>query len=661
MRVPTLEEVLRQVEETKVFVFDVEHDPEKEFSKPDFELWGVGIGTGLDFWYVTDLELAKKILQTVFVRTRNPDLPAIEVVAYNGKYDLKCVVAMKWITPEEYPEHICDPMVGMNLLDDNRRPNQLGLKIVVLELYKHQMMEFKEASADGKNTLKFRKYALDDVYWEWKLWMDMKPKLERQGLLNLFKKILMPVVKVFADMELAGIKWDVSTARELLVGFMTARDKLQYEIFADIGPINLNSGDQLAKRLFDELGYSTRGIEMTGSGKRFAVDAEAMETLAKAYPVCDKIVKYRNCSKMIGTYIEPLTRLALDDPNGRIHPTVWIVSTTGRTRMEKPNFQNIPSFLSDDFKHLSIRRCVVARPGYKLLVADLSQIELRICAHVAQDPLFLAAYRDWTCTNCDSKGTDESQILHACPKCGCKENEDILKYCPKCKRLHIKADKKTGDCAVCRGEKTEEEAKIKGFWHGLDLHRMTADGISALAGDRQLGKQCNFALIYCATGKRMHYEHPSLSIDEWDTIIEGFMRKYIGIRKWHIQMESGMKSMGVCTDVFGRKRRISKKDIHMNYKHALNMFVNFPIQSSACAYIELCQVKMREHFLKDGSWMSTIFPINFVHDEVCFEVESNKAEELKTTVQYYLENSVQFKVPIRADVKLVDSWDKAKG
>jgi DNA polymerase-1 len=300
--------------------------------------------------------------------------------------------------------------------------------------------------------------------------------------------------------------------------------------------------------------------------------------------------------------------------------------------MEKPNFQNIPSMLSEDFKHLSIRRCVVARPGYKLLVADLSQIELRVCGHVTLDPLFLKAYRDWQCTNCGTTGTSISDILHVCPNCACPEEEKILK-----------------------------KPEIKVFWHGLDLHRMTADGISALGGDRQLGKQCNFALIYLASGRRMHYEHPSLSIEEWDTIIEGFMRKYSGVRKWHIQMEEWLKSVGICTDVFGRKRRISKKDIHMNFKHALNMFVNFPIQSSACAYIELAQANIRQETIKTSDWMNTIYPINFVHDEVCYEVKDEDAHRHKATVQRYLETSVKFKVPIRADVKLVDSWDKAKG
>ena len=647
---------IKKAIEVGSYAFDVEHPPELSHHNPDtFRLAGCSFATAGVVHYLTNVTHIKYMCSKLF---RRKD---VEAIAYNAKFDIQVLRVAG--CADQYPELLIDPMIAVNLLNDNRRPNELGLKVVARDLLKHEMMPFMEAWAFGEDSKEFHAYACDDGETEWRIWQELRPLLFKQKLDNVFYKILMPATKVFADIELKGVKWDWKQARKLLVGFQRLRDQMEEDIYSEIGNLNLNSGDQLAKRLFDEMGYSTRNIKMTPSGKRCSTDAKAMETLATKYPVAKKIVTYRTATKMIGTYVSPLTRMAISDHNERIHPTAWLVSTTGRTRMEKPNFQNIPAWLAEEFAGLNIRDCVIADPGYKLIVADLSQIELRLCGHISNDKKFIDAYKKWRCTKCESTG-ESTTILHECPNCKCEETDDILVQCPKCKIKSVplvKArDKSVLGCRVCHSGDEYSDAKIVGFWHGEDLHTQTTNEVPALGGDRQNGKRANFALIYAATAAKMALEYPDLSKREWQEVIDGYFYLYRGVYSWHKRMDRQLHSTKTAIDIFGRKRRIPQKDIDRSPKHAFNQLVNFPVQSSACSYIQLCMVKMREHWMSTGQWEDTIYMSNFIHDEVVFECPEQMVDEFIPTIEYVMENSVQLKVPIRTSIQVVDKWSKAK-
>ena len=638
------------------YTFDVEHNPNLGPHLPDFKLTGCGFSSGSITFFCRDMDEIKHICTKLF-----PD-PELDAVAFNAKYDLKCLKAAGLMN--DYPESVVDPMIAGNLLNDNKRPNELSLKVMVWDQFGYEMMSFDEAWLAGPDSDTFKRYACDDAKWEWELWDALKPKLEKQGLMKLFRKVLMPACKVFADMELSGIKWNLEGVRRLLTGFQTLRDDMEGAIFGEIGSLNLNSGDQVARRLFGDLGYPTTGLPLTKSGKRVAVDSRAMDMLAKRHPVCRKIRTFRTACKMIGTYLEPLTHMAMGSVDGRIHPTFWLVSATGRTRSEKPNFQNIPAFLADDFKHLSIRNNIIAEKGRKLCVCDLSQIELRVIAHTTKDPTFLKAYLDWQCTACGEVGSSET-LLHECPKCGADEDEDVITVCPTCGAKHVrtvKAVKKGAPkvCSLCAKRVSYDDAKVRAFWHGLDLHQITTDSIAALGGNRQNGKTSNFALVYGASAPRMYYEYPSLSLRRWEQVIDEYMDTYKGVRNWHVRMRRQMHETGVVTDIFGRKRRIPKIIVRENEKHALNMIVNFGPQSSACAMIELAMVNMREHFIEQGTWMNRVWLTNMVHDEIILEVENEFIDEVIPVIQDKMEHAVQLRVPVRTSICVVDKWGQAK-
>ena len=597
-----------------MFAWDIEHPMDMSIHSDNFRLSGISFATeGIKF-YERDIDAALGVLETLFATDT-------EAIAWNGKYDINGIHAVGFT---KYPQNFVDPMVALNLLDDNRTPHELGLKPATYDLFGHRMAKYEESWEHGENSQEFADYATEDAYWTLRCWEYMRPQLEEQNLLKLFQKILMPAALVFSDMERAGIGWDLAGAKKLLRGFQILRKQKEEEIYSEIGELNIDSGDQLAKRLFNELGYSTRGIERTKSGRRHSVDAKAMDSLAKRFPVCEKIRTYRTATKMIGTYIEPLTRMHLEDPRGRVHPTYWLVSSTGRVRCEKPNFQNIPKWLTKkkEFSHLSIRGNVVPAAGRKLVIADFSQIELRLVAHIASDPKFLAAYRSWHCKHCGESG-EHHIILHACPKCGVGEDEK------------------------------------NGFWHGLDIHQQTTDLVPALGGDRQKGKTANFALVYCATAFRLAYEYPVFNKQQWQQVIDQYFDKYggyVGVHRWHKKIQNVLYSTAECVDIFGRRRRIPEHHIKNNQKHALNQLINFAPQASACGMMLLSMVKMREDFTSRGLWMNGVWPQNMVHDEVVLEVADDHVDTAVEITRQHMENCVELKVPIRADIDVSSRW-----
>ena len=606
------------------YAFDIEHEIGLEPYSEDFTLDGVGFGTEGLTKYVTDEVVYTELIRRLF----KADL---EAIAHNGKYDLKCLVGAGIITTNDYP-NLVDTMVGMNLLNDNLKPNQLGLKPLVKSIYDHQMRDFKGAWGSED----FYAYAEDDARYTFKLWQDIRPKLFEQGLDKVFYKILMPTEFAFADMEITGFKWDVDGARRLLRAFQKIRDESQEDVYKAIGELNLSSGPQLADRLFHELNYSTAGVEMTPSGDRFSVNNTTMKKLADKYPVCEKILANRVANKMISTYVEPLTNRALSDKENRIHPDFWLVSSTGRTRCSNPNLQNCVARFDKYFARIaeekgvgdiSLRKGFVAREGCKLITADYSQVELRMIAHIAQDKMFLEAFKGWVCGTCGAEGED-TVILHQCPDCGAAEDEAALKG-------------------------------GKGFWHGLDLHQTTYENIREV-GNRNNGKMCNFALVYGASAWRMHFEYPTISVDDWEVIIHKFMDTYRGVADWHSRLHKGLYEKGVVIDIFGRKRRILRDVIRDKPKNAFNMFINFAPQSSACALLELAMANMRKRFIEEGTWLNGVWPVNMVHDEVVFEVREDIIEDVKVKLEYDMEHAVQLAVPMRTEAVITDSWGDAK-
>ena len=210
--------------------------------------------------------------------------------------------------------------------------------------------------------------------------------LVKQGLRDLYDQIERPLVRVLARMETLGVAVDAAELSALNERLATEATMLEARIQEEAGvTFKVNSTPQLRAVLFDTLGLAPNKKTKTG----FSTDAASLEKLQGQHPIVDSLLRYRAVEKLRSTYGTGL--LAEVDPaDGRIHATFQqTVARTGRLSSDQPNLHNIPVRTEEGRQ---FRRAFVPAPGFELLVADYNQIELRVIAHLAEDPGLIAAF-----------------------------------------------------------------------------------------------------------------------------------------------------------------------------------------------------------------------------------------------------------------------------
>ena len=212
-----------------------------------------------------------------------------------------------------------------------------------------------------------------------------KAQLEEAGMTRLYQEIELPLTRTLYDMEREGFLVDREELKRLGASYAERIADLTEKIHAYAGyPVNINSTKQLGELLFEKLGLSAGRKTSRG----YSTDAETLENLYEAHPIVPLILEHRKYQKLNGTYIEGLMNKHAAD--GRIHTSFdQTTAATGRISSVDPNLQNIPvrSELGRE-----IRKAFVARPGWMLVDADYSQIELRVLAHMSDDPVMIDAF-----------------------------------------------------------------------------------------------------------------------------------------------------------------------------------------------------------------------------------------------------------------------------
>jgi DNA polymerase I len=211
-------------------------------------------------------------------------------------------------------------------------------------------------------------------------------ELTARGAWKLFSDLELPLARVLAGMELTGIKLDRDYLNDLSLNLSKQAEATQDLIFRHAGgPFNINSPPQLRQVLYDRLGLKPSKKTKTG----YSTDAGVLESLSEEHPIVAAILRYREITKLKSTYIDALPRL-VDPRTGRVHTRFnQTVATTGRLSSDSPNLQNIP-IRTEEGRH--IRRAFVPEEGHLLVVADYSQIELRLLAHLSGDEELRGAF-----------------------------------------------------------------------------------------------------------------------------------------------------------------------------------------------------------------------------------------------------------------------------
>jgi DNA polymerase I len=215
----------------------------------------------------------------------------------------------------------------------------------------------------------------------------LETELERLGMTELYRTVELPLVEVLTGMEMVGVAIDVGLLSEQANKLSTQRDALETSIHTHAGgPLNINSPPQLREVLYDKLGLTPTRRTKTGP----STDAATLETLRGLHPIVDDILKYRELTKLKSTYLDALPPL-VDPKTGRLHARFHQTgAATGRLSTSDPNLQNIPVRTP---LGREIRRAFIAGfPKHTLVVADYSQIELRVLAHITGDPGLTEAF-----------------------------------------------------------------------------------------------------------------------------------------------------------------------------------------------------------------------------------------------------------------------------
>ena len=317
--------------------------------------------------------------------------PAVPKAGHNLKYDVQ-VLRRAGI---EVAGLAYDSMLASFVLDPSRRSH--GIDALALECLGQRMRQYTDLAGKGKTEIPFAEVEVDkaalycgaDSATVLALRDYFAADLEQHKLLPLLQTIEMPLIPVLVDMEWAGIRIDTARFAELGASLGHDLDVLSQEIRRAAGgkELNLNSPKQLAVILFEQQGLPVLKKTKTGP----STDAEVLEQLADmGHELPKLILGYRELQKLKSTYVDVLP-LRVNRETGRIHTSFnQVGAQTGRLSSSDPNLQNIPVRSP---RGEGIRRGFIPATGCKFVVADYSQIELRLMAHLSGDPAFIEAFR----------------------------------------------------------------------------------------------------------------------------------------------------------------------------------------------------------------------------------------------------------------------------
>ncbi len=385
-----LEELASELEKAREFTIGVETTSEKTMNA---SLVGMALSSGLGeaFYVPLGHEGLNQPQQLSLDQVAGRLKPALEgasmgKIAHNGKHVMG-VLAGYGMKIENLS---FDPMLAAHLIGEKN----VGLKALAFSKLGVETASPAELTGAGKKQTslallevnRIADRACSGVNALWGLKESLEAELRLQGMWQLFTEVEMALIPVLVAMERDGILLDIALLREMSLEMGVELVRLEKGIYGSVGhQFNINSPQQLGKVLFEDLKLPQSRRTKTG----YSTEASVMEALRGVHPVIELILQYRQLSKLKSTYVDALPAL-VNRETGRVHTTFnQTGTTTGRLSSSDPNLQNIP--IRSELGN-RIRRAIMAPAGAYLLSADYSQIDLRVLAHLSQDPGLIAAF-----------------------------------------------------------------------------------------------------------------------------------------------------------------------------------------------------------------------------------------------------------------------------
>lgn len=387
---------LERLNTAERFCFDLETT---SLNYMDAEI--VGVGLALEAGETAYIPLAHDYLDAPAQLDRKAVLAALKPlledpsktkIGQNLKYDIS--VLANYAISVAGP--FADTMLASYVL--NSTATRHDMDSLALKYLGEKTISFEEIAGKGAKQLTFNQialeqaapYACEDVDITLRLQEALRPQVESEGrLADVLDHIELPLIKVLSRIERNGVAVDAERLHEQSQQLDQRIRELEREAFELAGrEFNLGSPKQLGQILFEEqkipvLKKTPKGAPSTAEG--------VLEELALDFPLPKVIMQHRGLAKLKSTYTDKLPRL-LNKATGRVHTSYHqAVTATGRLSSSDPNLQNIPIRTEEGRK---IRQAFIARPGYRIVAADYSQIELRIMAHLSEDKGLLEAFAE---------------------------------------------------------------------------------------------------------------------------------------------------------------------------------------------------------------------------------------------------------------------------
>ena len=505
---------------------------------------------------------------------------------------------------------VFDPMLASYLLNpegNNHNLSSLAQRYLGLIAKSYTDLVPKGKTIGDLDIPTVAEYCGMDVYTTFQLVPKLREELQKiPALYKLLLEVEQPLEPVLAQMEYTGVRIDTGYLQELSQHLETELAKFEQQVYEIAGEkFNLGSPKQLSEIFFEKLGLSTKYSRKIQTG--YSTDAATLERLQEvdATGIIDAIMEYRTLSKLKSTYVDALPALVRPDTQ-RVHTDFnQTVTSTGRLSSSNPNLQNIP--IRTAFSR-QIRKAFLPESGWLMVAADYSQIELRILAHLSQEPVLVEAYL---------------------------KNEDIHTVTA---RLIFEKEDVTSD--ERRLAKTINFGVIYGMG-SLRFSRSTGvDKASANEFIKRFNQRYAKVFEYLESVKKQ-------------AIAQGYVETILGRRRYCDFTSNPIRNL----------KGSNPEDIDLSKLKNLGAYdagllrsaANAPIQGSSADIIKIAMVRLHEVLQNYQARL-----LLQVHDELVLEVPPNEWSELQPQIKSVMESAVSLSVPLVVDVRAGENWMETK-